>query len=454
MHHKPEKHEPIDSLRNQLAFGGDSMFFNIGVYFMPITTVLSALAAGFTSDKALIGAISLAWLVGWLSPQLAAARMLRGKAHMKPYSVIPAVLTRPIIFLLAMWLWLDRGASPQLSIWLLLIGIAVFAMADGVTTTAWFDMQARALSPRVRSRVITVNSLIASFGGLGAGVVVERVLASDLPFPLNYAVLLALAFVFYMLSLGCMLFIRERPAGIEEGRQTTDDQGLSSVVGGPSSERGFLAHLLHSVRTDAVLRRILAARLLVGIENMAAAFYVVYSREQLKLPESAVGVFSIAIVVGGLIGIAAFGWLAMRFGARRVLQTANVMQFAAPLLALGVALSGIGGTAAYAVMVVVLGLNGAINRSSQLGYFTYTQESAAEIDRPMYMGAVNSIGGVAALMPLLGGLLIDGLQRSGAAAVAFPAVFALAGAAAFAGVAISLRLPALSHFSGGTSGNQ
>jgi MFS family permease len=192
----------------------------------------------------------------------------------------------------------------------------------------------------------------------------------------------------------------------------------------------------------------------VGIENMAAAFYVVYSREQLKLPESAVGVFSIAIVVGGLIGIAAFGWLAMRFGARRVLQTANVMQFAAPLLALGVALSGIGGTAAYAVMVVVLGLNGAINRSSQLGYFTYTQESAAEIDRPMYMGAVNSIGGVAALMPLLGGLLIDGLQRSGAAAVAFPAVFALAGAAAFAGVAISLRLPALSHFSGGTSGNQ
>jgi Na+/melibiose symporter-like transporter len=300
----------------------------------------------------------------------------------------------------------------------------------------------------VRSRVITVNSLIASFGGLGAGVVVERVLASDLPFPLNYAVLLALAFVFYMLSLGCMLFIRERPAGIEEGQQSADDGRQTA------DNSGFLAHLLHSVRTDAVLRRILAARLLVGIENMAAAFYVVYSREQLQLPESAVGVFSIAIVVGGLIGIAAFGWLAMRFGARRVLQTANVMQFAAPLLALGVALSGIGGTAAYAVMVVVLGLNGAINRSSQLGYFTYTQESAAEIDRPMYMGAVNSIGGVAALMPLLGGLLIDGLQRSGATAVAFPAVFALAGVAALAGVVISLRLPALSHFSGGTSGNQ
>ena len=425
---------PLDSLRNQLAFGGDSMFFNIGVYFMPMTTVLIALASGFTSDKALIGAISLSWNVGWLLPQLWAARLVHGKPRMKPYAAIPAAVSRPIIFLLAMWLWIDRGQSPTLSVWLLLIGIFVFAATDGVTTSAWFDMQGRALSPRVRSRVITINALLASIGGLGAGFVVERVLASDLPFPLNYAVLLTLAFVFYMISLVCMLFIQERPAGVEEA--TADREQPSKSDG-----RSFLQHLLHSVRSDAVLRRTLAARLFMGIENMAAAFYVVFAREQLGLPEAAVGVFSIAIVAGGLLGTSIFGWLAMRFGSRRVIQAAGFMQLAAPLLALLVALSGLSGQIAYSLLVLIMGLNGAVNRSGQLGFFSYTQDIAAEADRPMYIGSVSAIGGTAALMPLIGGQLIDFLQRSGSNSAAYPAVFGLATASALAGFVIAMGLP-------------
>jgi Major Facilitator Superfamily len=419
---------PLDALRNQLAFGGDSMFFNIGVYFMPITTVLSALAAGFTTDKTLIGAISLAWYVGWLAPQLFAARLVRGKPRMKPYAAIPAALSRPIVLLIAGWLWYDAGASPLLSVWILLIGITAFAIVDGVTTSAWFDMQGRALSPRVRSRVITVNSLLASFGGLGAGFVVERVLANEqLPFPINYALLLFLAFVCYELSLACMLMIKERPS--VEAPPATAAQG------------NFVRLLVGAVRSDPVLRRTLLTRLFTGIENMAAAFYVVFGRERLGLPEASVGVFSIAIVVGGLIGIVIFGWLAMRLGSRRVIQAAGTMQFIAPTLALLIAVTPMPQWLAYGALVVVMALNGAINRSMQLGYFSYAQDSAPEIDRPMYIGAVSSVAGTASLMPVVGGLLIDGLQRAGAVAIAYPAVFALAAACALLGVLISLKLP-------------
>lgn len=179
----------------------------------------------------------------------------------------------------------------------------------------------------------------------------------------------------------------------------------------------------------------------MGIENMAAAFYVVFAREQLKLPEAAVGVFSIAIVVGGLLGTSIFGWLAMRFGSRRVIQAAGFMQLTAPLLALLVALSGLSGPIAYALLVLIMGLNGAVNRSGQLGFFSYTQDIAAEVDRPMYIGSVSSIGGTAALMPLIGGLLIDFLQRSGSNSAAYPAVFGLATASALAGFVIAMRLP-------------
>jgi hypothetical protein len=427
---------PLDTLRNQIAIGADSMMFTIGMYFMPITTVMSALAAGFTDNKTLIGLISLAWYVGWLAPQLWAARLVRGKERMRRYALLPAALSRPIILLLALWLWIDHGASPLLSVWLIILGVTVFTASDGVTATAGWDMIGRALSPRVRSRVLTVNSFLAAIGGLGAGLVVERVLASDLPFPLNYAVLLATAFVFYMLALLFMAMIEERPAGIEEGRQTADGGRQTA------DNSGFLAHLLHSMRSDAMLRRTLAARLLVGIENMAAAFYVVFAREQLQLPESAVGVFSIAIVVGGLIGIIVFGWQAMRFGSRRVIQTAGVMQFAAPAIALLASVGALPATASVVALVIIMGLNGAISRSTPLGYFSYVQDSAAEIDRPMYIGAMSSVAGIASLMPLLGGLLIDGLQRTGASAAAYPAVFALAMLCAGAGAVLAFGLPA------------
>ncbi len=444
---------PLDTLRNQIVIGADSMFFTIGIYFMPVTTVLSALAAGFTTDKTLIGAMSLAWYVGWMAPQLWAARMVRGKARMRPYALIPAAFSRPIIFLLALWLWIDRGQSPLLSVWLLIIGITVFTMSDGVVATAGWDMIGRALSPRVRSRVITISSTISAIGGLGAGIIVERVLADqNLPFPLNYAVLLAIAAMFYMLALACIALIQERPAGVEEStndhRPPTAEAGplkmessRPSAVSRPSADPSFLSHLLHSVRTDAVLRRTLFARLFTGVENMAAAFYVVFAREQLGLPESAVGAFSIAIVVGGLIGVIAFGALAMRFGSRRVIQAAGIMQLVAPCTALVAALSGLTGTTAMVVLIGVMALNGAINRSSMLGYFSYTQDCAREIDRPMYISAMTAMSGIASLLPLLGGAVIDGLQRSDASFAAYPTVFAFAAISAGIGTTLAMGLP-------------
>ncbi len=404
------------------------MFFGIGTYFMPITTVVPALAASFTSDKTLIGSISLAWYFGWLAPQLFAARLVRGKARMKPYAAIPAALSRPLILFYALWLFFDRGASPQLSAWLLVLTIAVFAMIDGLTTAAWFDMQGRALTPDVRSRVIATNQLLAAIGGLGVGFLVERILSNPaLPFPVNYGVLFACAAACFMVSLGFMLLIKER-------------QSAAPAADAPP-QANFLHQVAHAVRSDAVLRRTLLARFLSGIEYMAAAFYVVFAREQLGLPESAVGVFTLAIIVGGLIAIVLFGWLAVRFGSQRVIQAAGIMQFIGPLLATGVALFAPPPAVAYGVLIVIMGLNGATNRSMQLGYFSYAQDSAPEIDRPMYIGAVSSVAGTASLMPLLGGVMIDFLQGSGSGAIAYPLLFVIAAVCAFGGVISALGLP-------------
>ena len=84
----------------------------------------------------------------------------------------------------------------------------------------------------------------------------------------------------------------------------------------------FGAKLRVALKNDASFRRLLLVRLLTSIENMASAFYIVFATERLGLGDESIGVFSIALLVGGLIGIAAFGWLASRFGPRRVINAA------------------------------------------------------------------------------------------------------------------------------------
>ncbi len=367
--------------------------------------------------------LSLAWYVAYLLPQLFAARLVHGRRRTKPYSVIPSILGRPVILLFAAWLFISRAQQPTLTVWLLIGMIAVLMIFDAFTTQAWFDMMGRALSPRVRARVITVNSLIGSVGGIGAGLVVAQVLASpQLPFPVNYALLFFLAWLFITFSLVSMLFIKERTS---EAPPTTQAHQSGS---------DFNTKLREAWRNDPAFRRMLITRLLTGVENMAAAFYVVFARERLGLPDSAIGVFTIAYVVGGLIGITLFGTLSERYGPRRAINAACMLQFIAPLIAfiLATFLPSNTSSISYAALVLVMAINGAVS---------YAQDSAPEADRPIYVGAVSTIAGTASLLPVFGGVLIDTLLRSSLSATAYPTLFGIVVVVVGIGAWLSFGLP-------------
>jgi MFS family permease len=246
---------------------------------------------------------------------------------------------------------------------------------------------------------------------------------------MNYAVIFGCAWLGFMASLVVIFFLKENP--------------MSEEAITRSHEGSFFMHIGESFRTDPVYRRLLLTRLLTGVETMTAAFYVVFIKERLSLPDSSIGAFSVAYIVGGIMGVALFGAIADRFGPRRVINAATVLQFLAPTLALVVAITPLpdmSPLAAQGIFMLILAVNGAIARSMMLGFAGYAIDRAPDRRRAIYVGVFNTLGGVVALSPVLGGLFLDGLTASlggGAYVLMFAAVALVVGL----GATIGLTLP-------------
>ncbi|MCL5997029.1 MAG: MFS transporter, partial [Chloroflexi bacterium] len=424
--------EPLNSRRNFVAFATDMLGFMVGLSFIPATIVLVGMASRLTTDKALLGVVAMTGSVAWFLPQIVAARIVHGKRRQKPYLVIAALIGRQAYLIMAIWLLVTRAQSPLLTVFVLIACIGVFHVCDSLAGVAWFDILSRALSPRVRGRSIAIGNFVGLAAGLGSSFMVERILSPNgLPFPTNYAVIFICAWVSFMISFVAVVFIQETP--------------MSEVAQAQSAESPFSAVLMTLVKTDSVLQRLLLARVLTGIESMAAAFYVVFIRERLQLPESVLGIFAFASVAGGLGGLALFGLLADRFGPRTVIHVSTLLQVLAPVLAFTVAvfpaISATASTLAFVLFIWVIAINGAVGQAGMLGFQVYPLDTAPERQRAMYIGVLNSAGGVVSLTPVLGGLLIDWLSTANSSSLAYSTVFGLAMVCVAAGLVISLGLP-------------
>jgi Na+/melibiose symporter-like transporter len=427
---------PIDSRRNIAGFSGDITFFVSATAFIPASTVLVGLASRLTEDKTLIGAVGMVWAVMWFLPQLVAARIVKGKTRYKPYVVIPSVIGRFAFLSIAAWLFLTQAAQPLLTVWFLLITLAVFNVCDSLASIGWFDVLGRMLTPKTRGRVVTFAQIISGVIGIGVSEFIKRILDNDaISFPNNYAMIFLGAFLCMAISLFLFLLVKENPSETPPPQEAT--------------QHDFLQSLRHSFRNDDLFRRVLIVRFLTGLELMAASFYLVFIKEKLNLADSVDGTFTQMLIVGGLVGISIFGWLAERFTARRVIHASSMLHVASPLLALVVSLMPSTNTAltqfSFFAFVFVFLFRGALDHSLMLGTLGYLIDNTPHHLRGMYIGALNTLGGIVSMTPVLGGAWIDSFGHRTFNAFPYSAMFGVVMVFAATGLLYSLRLPRARH---------
>jgi MFS family permease len=407
---------PSHLRRNFIAFMVDYTCFSVALSFINPNAVLPAFARTLTDSEPLIGLIGTVLSAGWLLPQLATAAVISGKPRKKPFMLGAIFIGRPLYLLLALTMWAGLPRYPAAMLVVFFACIGLFNAMDGISSVPWFDLLARAVPVTRRGRLVGGSQVLSGILGIGVGALVGLILSSPyLPYPLNYALLFALAFVTLVPAMGALSLLRE-PAG------TTPEPSHASP--------GFLEQLGSVWRGDPNFRRLVSSRWLMGLLSLALPFYVLHATEVVGLPEGVMGWFVSAQMVGSIAASLVLGWLSERQGPRPAIWLGAFTAMLSPLLALGIHF-GRGSLLPQAYPLVYF-LFGATNSSWMIGTLNYLLEIAPKERRPLYMGLYNTLAGVLVPASFLGGVLLQ--------VTSYPVLFGVTAVGVAAGLWLSLGL--------------
>lgn len=366
----------------------DGASFWFGMSFASASTIGPLFISRLTDSPLAVGLLAVVAQGGWFLPQLFTANAVERLARKKPVAVnLGFFLER-----LPMWLLIPAALlasrSAELAVTLFLVGFAMHSIGAGVIATAWQDLIARCFPVEKRGRFMGLTTFIGTgMGTLGAGL--SAWLLETFPFPTNFAYTFLIAATGITISWVFLSLTREPVQPVRVERQST---------------RQYWTSLRGIVARDHNFRRFLTARIFLALAAVAQGFITVAAVRRWDVPNSAVGGYTAALLLGQTAGNLLFGILADRFGHKLSLELSGIAAFLSFILA-WLAPSPIW----YNVVFFLLGLYlGAILVSGILVVF----EFSAPERRPTYVGLANTSVGVAGSLAPLAAAAIAGLSYS------------------------------------------
>jgi MFS family permease len=176
-----EQKPPPHYRRNYAAFLLDYVFFGVAFNFFNPTSVLPLFVSQLTDSSLLIGLSNTVFNACWMLPQLAFARLIADKPRKASY-MRAGLGGRPLLAVIGLALWLGLSRNPSGMLILFFVCLGLWALSDGATSVAWFDILARALPMRARGRLMGTAQVVSGVIGIGAGALIGQIIARQ-PFP-------------------------------------------------------------------------------------------------------------------------------------------------------------------------------------------------------------------------------------------------------------------------------
>lgn len=382
----------------------DGATFWFGLSFMSSATILPLFVSKLTSSQLAIGMIGVIANSGWFLPQLFTANTVQRLPRKKPVVVNLGFFTERLPLWLLPLAALLAVQSPTLALILFFAGYAGHSVGAGVVATAWQDLIARVFPVIRRGRFFGITTFVGN--GTGAlGATFSAWLLATLVFPGNFVATFTIAAGFITLSWFFLALTREPEQPITAPRQ---------------SSREFWASLPAILRQDANFRRFVLARLLAVLGGMGSGFVTVAAVSRWQVSDGAVGLYTMALMIGQTAATLLAGFLADRHGHKLPLTLSVLLATSA------YALAWLAPTPGWYYVVFFL-LGSATGAAVVSGTMIALEFSVAYL-RPTYVGLINTAMGLVGMVsPLLGAWLAS---RSYDLLFALSAAFSLAGLAA------------------------
>ncbi|MBK8986005.1 MAG: MFS transporter [Chloroflexi bacterium] len=360
----------------------DGVAFWFGASFISSATIVPLFISQLTDSAWAIGVAAMIAQGSWFAPQLFTANHVERLARKKP------VVVNLGLFLERIPLWLMPLAallavrSAGAAVLLFLLAYAWHGLGAGVVATAWQDMVARCFPVDRRGRFLGITMFLGAGSGLAAASLSAWFL-ERFPFPLNFAYSFGLAALFISLS---WLFLA-----------LTREPAQPSFVPRQSSGQ-YMRTLPDIVRRDDNFRRFLLGRLLLALGGMGTGFVTVTAVQRWQIPNSTVGLYTLALLIGQTVGNLFFGLLADRRGHKLSLELSGLTGMAAFVVA-WLATEPVWYYAAFVLLGVT---SGGVIVSGILVVMEFCQPEK----RPTYVGLANTAVGIISLLaPLFGAAL-------------------------------------------------
>ena len=386
---------------------GAGVGFQGGAAAVDTSTIVAGFVHTLTGSAVAVGAASAVLRFGWLFPQLFVAYLAQRRTRRMPFYIAGAFGRSVCLALLALLVAALGDAPAAVLAAAFFVLWTAYAFISGIVAVPYNDIVGRAIPSGRRSRLLAWRFFGGGILAIAVAAAAQRLLDAA-AFPLAHG---------GVFGLGALLMFASATLFVSAGEPAAPTPDTP-----PPRFAAFLRKGWTVFRTDGRFRLFLYSQWLGGVALMALPFYAVQAIRG-GLAFSEVPLLLMAQTVGALASNALWGHWGDRHGKQSLLEGVAILRMIPPLAALVIAASldtaDAGALPAFFVLFVGVG---ALSNGTTIAMLGYLMEISPDDRRPAYSGYFNVLVSLAALLPILGGVIAE--------AVSLSAVFAVAAAAA------------------------
>lgn len=329
--------------------------------------------------------------------QIGVSGWLQSRPYKQPFYRIVSAFRTSVLWLFALIVIVTPPESPWL-VGIFFAMLVVYSMGAGLVNIPFMDVVGKVIPPDRRGAFFSQRNfwggLIALAGSWLVGVLLAEPLG--LHFPLNAALMFAVAGALYGITALSWSLVREPPSAVDATRAPWFEQ----------MRRGARALI-----DNRPYRRYTAMRTALMVAEWAVPFYVVYAKREMGIAAGLMGIYVTARTLAGILSNLVWGRMGDRHGNRRLLISSIALGIVAPVMALAVVAILRAAPAsvawlpyAYALIFIVMG---AFSAGSGIGITNYLLDVAPDAERPLYLAFNNTLFGLLRFSAALGGVLMD-----------------------------------------------